>query len=142
GTIFNDLATATMHVVPKNVNAPNAPTSNNAVTITRVHVSYRRTDGHNQPGVDVPYPFDTATTATLPPDGKAGPVGFEVVGHDAKIESPLVDLRYKLVVLNTIAEVTFYGTDQVGNQIANTGYIAVNFADFGDAQKSSNASNP
>ena len=35
------------------------------------------------------------------------------------------------VVLSTIAEVTFYGTDQVGNAISATGLMTVEFGDFG-----------
>ena len=88
------------------------------MTITRVHVDYRRSDGQNQPGVDVPYPFDSAATATVPLTGLSVPVGFELVRHDAKLESPLIDLRTKLAVINTVAEVTFYGRDSVGNEIA------------------------
>jgi hypothetical protein len=80
----------------------------------------------------VPYPFDTAATITIPDTGLAVPIAFDLVRHDAKLESPLMDLRTKLVVINTIAEVTFYGTDAVGNEINTTGFIAVNFADFGD----------
>src|SRR5262245_30818204 len=59
GSTFNDLGSATMRLVPKNVNTtPAGPllTTNNEVTIARIHVSYRRADGQNQPGLDVPYP--------------------------------------------------------------------------------------
>jgi hypothetical protein len=137
GSIFNDLGSAMLRIVPKNItNTPTGPvmTTNNEVRITRVHIAYRRADGLNQPGVDVPYPFDSGATATLPATGLAVPVVFELVRHDAKIESPLIDLRTKLAVINTIAEVTFFGTDAVGNDLNTTGFIAVNFADFGDPQ--------
>ena len=33
-----------------------------------------------------------------------------------------------------IAEVTFYGTDQAGNDVTVTGTISVTFADFGDPE--------
>jgi hypothetical protein len=135
GSVFNDPGTAVLRIVPKNINTtPAGPelTTNNEVTITRVHVTYRRTDGQNQPGVDVPYPYDTAATITLPRTGSGVSLVFDLVRHDAKLESPLLDLRTKLVVINTIAEVTFYGTDTVGNEVNTTAYIAVNFADFGD----------
>jgi hypothetical protein len=134
GSIFNDLGTAMMRIVPKNITTVTGPTTNNEVTITRVHVNYRRPDGLSQPGADVPYPFDGAATVTLPATGLAVPVVFELVRHDAKLEPPLLDLRYKLVVLNTIAELTFYGADRAGNEINTTGYIYVDFADFGDPQ--------
>ena len=35
-------------------------------------------------------------------------------------------------VISTIAEVTFYGRDQAGNEVSVTGSISVNFSDFGD----------
>jgi hypothetical protein len=135
GSVFNDPGTAMLRIVPKNINTtPTGPlmTTNNEVRITRIHIAYRRTDGQNQPGVDVPYPVDTASTITLPATGLAVPIGFDLVRHDAKLESPLYDLRSKLVVINTIAEVTFYGVDATGNELNTTSYITVNFADFGD----------
>src|SRR3954469_22223756 len=79
GSVFNDLGTALMRIIPKNINTtPSGPslTTNNEVRITRVHVAYRRTDGQNQPGVDVPYPFDSGATVTLPVTGLAVPVVF------------------------------------------------------------------
>ncbi len=36
--------------------------------------------------------------------------------------------------ISTIAEVTFYGTDQAGHEVTVTGQIGVNFADWGDPQ--------
>jgi hypothetical protein len=32
----------------------------------------------------------------------------------------------------TIAEVTFYGRDQAGNEVVATGMLSVNFGDWGD----------
>ena len=52
--------------------------SNNEITITRYHVSYRRADGRNTQGVDVPYAFDGAATATVPATGNVS-IGFELV---------------------------------------------------------------
>jgi hypothetical protein len=128
-TIFNDVGSATMHLAPKDVTNPNAPTSNNAVTITRVHINYRRADGRNTPGVDVPYPWDAAVSVTVPPTGQAT-VGFEIVRHVAKEEAPLVQLRTNPSVINTITEVTFFGHDQTGNQISVMGTIQINFGNF------------
>jgi hypothetical protein len=50
----------------------------------------------------------------------------------AKQESPLIQLVNAAGFISTIAQVTFYGTDQVGNAISVTGQIQVDFADFGD----------
>jgi len=131
-TIFNDSGTATFRIVPKDIAALPVPTSNNEVTISRYRVVYRRSDGRNTPGVDVPFPFDGAVTA-LVGVGAATSVGFELVRHVAKEESPLVQLVTSRQVITTIAEVTFYGTDRVGNAISVTGTIQVDFGNFGDS---------
>ena len=39
------------------------------MTIDRYRVSYRRADGRNMQGVDVPYTFDSAVTFTVPTQG-------------------------------------------------------------------------
>ena len=107
------------------------PSTNNEVTITRVHVAYRRTDGRNTPGVDVPYAFDTGATATVPASGTVT-MGFLLVRNTAKDESPLIQLKNNGVIISTIADVTLYGRDQVGNDISATGSIGVDFGNFGD----------
>ena len=134
-TVFNDTGTATFHLSLKDLgsaNAATAPSTNNQVTITRYHVNYRRADGRNTPGVDVPYAFDGAGTVTVPETGKAS-LGFELVRHVAKSESPLAQLvNNPLLTITTIAEVTFYGQDLVGNEIQATGTIQVDFGNFAD----------
>jgi hypothetical protein len=128
-TVFDDPATALIAVNMKDVTL--APTPNNQVTINRYHVDFARADGRNTPGVDVPYPFDGAATMTIGA-GQTGSVAFELVRHTAKAETPLVQLINASSQINTIATVTFYGTDAVGNAIATSGKISVNFANFGD----------
>jgi hypothetical protein len=129
-TIFNDLGEVTLAVTLKNV-LGTAPTTNNSVTIRRIHVSYRRADGRNIPGADVPFPFDSAATITIP-GGGTGTLGFEIVRHVAKEESPLAQLASSPVIITTIADVTFYGTDQVGNDINVTASMQIDFGNFGD----------
>jgi hypothetical protein len=126
-TTFNDIGTAVLSLTPKDVTF--RPTTNNQVTINRYHVAYRRADGRNTPGVDVPYGFDGSVTATI-----LGPVtvSFELVRHVAKEEAPLVQLISNPAIISTIADVTFYGTDQVGNAISVTGSMLIDFGNFGD----------
>ena len=52
----------------------------------------------------------------------------------AKLEPPLANLANGGAqnVISTIAEVTFFGRDQAGNEVSVTGSISVNFSDFGD----------
>jgi hypothetical protein len=133
-TIFNDSGEATFHIELKDIGsaaAPSAPTSNNQVTITRYHVAYHRADGRNSPGVDVPYGFDGGGTVTVPAGGTAT-LGFELVRHTAKQEAPLAQLASNPASILTLAEVTFYGSDLVGNEIQATGTIQVNFGNFAD----------
>jgi hypothetical protein len=128
-TVFNDPGTASLAVVMKDVTV--TPTTNNSVTIKQYHVSYSRADGRNTPGQDVPFPIDGFTTTTIAA-GETGSIGFELVRHTAKGESPLVQLRTNNNHISSIATVTFFGTDQVGNDISVTGSIQVDFGNFGD----------
>ena len=129
-TYFNDTGEAVLRVVAKNITTTVGPTSNNEVTITRFRVVYKRADGRNTPGVDVPWPFDGAATVTVGTGGST--VGFELVRHVAKQEAPLAALITAPQILTTIADVTFYGQDRVGNEISVTGSIQIDFGNFGD----------
>jgi hypothetical protein len=127
-SIFDDFAKAGLRLVPKDQSF--VPTSNNQVTITRYHVSFRRADGRNTPGVDVPFDFDGAINANIPQTGTAS-LAFELVRHSAKLESPLIQLRNGNFI-STIAEVTLYGKDLVGNDTNISGSLSVNFGNFAD----------
>lgn len=109
--------------------APNAPSANNAITIDRYHVEYIRADGRNTPGVDVPYPFDSAISVTVSDETTHS---FEIVRHVAKEEAPLAALTSSAVIINTIARVTFYGHDQTGRSVSATAQIGIEFGNFGD----------
>jgi hypothetical protein len=133
-TVFGDVGQVVLRTSLKDIGTnliQNAPTSNNDVTITRYHVSFRRADGRNTPGVDVPYGFDGVTTGTIAAGGTLS-MGFVLVRNIAKQESPLVQLISSPNVISAIADITFYGHDQVGNQVNQTGSIDVAFANFGD----------
>lgn len=133
-TIFNDIGRVILSASLKNIggaSAPTVPTSNNAVTITRYRVQYRRADGRNTPGVDVPFAFEGAATGTILP-AQTLEIFFELVRVTAKQETPLVQMIGNGVVLTTIADVTFYGKDQVGNDVSVTGSIQIDFGNFGD----------
>jgi hypothetical protein len=135
-TIFGDPGTAQFFLVLKdpgaNPSSPASPTPLNSVTVTRYRVVYRRTDGHNTPGVDVPYPFDAAVTVTIGADGASS--GFQLVRNSAKLDAPLRALANNPDIISTIADVTFYGSDQAGNDVSATGSISVDFGNFGDPE--------
>jgi hypothetical protein len=50
----------------------------------------------------------------------------------AKQEAPLVQLVDSPTIISTIADITFYGQDRVGNEISVMGSISVDFGNFGD----------
>ena len=133
-TTFNDVGQVTLSLIlkdPGSPGSPAAPSVINSVTINRYRVSYRRTDGRNTPGVDVPFPFDSAVSFTIPATGTAT-AGFEIVRHTAKEESPLAALRANLDVIATITEVTFYGRVQAGNEVSVSATLGINFGNFAD----------
>jgi len=135
-TVFNDLGQVTLSIMLKDPGQPGLPASPSAinqVTINRYRVAYRRTDGRNTPGVDVPFPFDSAVTFTVPAAGTLTS-GFELVRHTAKEEAPLAGLRNNRDVIATITEVTFFGRDQAGNEISVTGNVGINFGNFADPE--------
>lgn len=135
GTYFEDLGHVSLRILLKDpgaLGAESTPSALNAVTVTRYHVSYRRSDGHNVQGIDVPYAFDggmTATVSTSPAE-----LTFNIVRIQAKLEQPLLALAKQggTIAIATIAEVTFYGHDQTGNDVSQTGSISINFADWAD----------
>jgi hypothetical protein len=129
-TIFSDSGRVSLRLIMKDI--ATAPSSINAVTVNRYRVVFRRADGRNTPGVDVPFPFDSAMTVTVLP-GTTTTQAFELVRHVAKEEAPLRALRVNTsVTISTIADVTFFGRDQAGNAVSTSGSIGVIFGDFGD----------
>jgi hypothetical protein len=133
-SVFNDMATVELTLVLRDPGSPASPSSPsllNQVTVERYRVKFRRADGHNVPGVDVPYDFDSAFTMTVPANG-IGEGTFQIVRHSAKEEAPLRSLRFSNDIISTIAEVTFFGRDQAGNEISATSFMGVDFGDFAD----------
>lgn len=132
-TIFNDLGQVTLSLGLKDPGRVTAPTQNLAITVDRYNVRYVRADGRNTPGVDVPYSFDGSVTVTVAAGGTAT-VSFPIVRHVAKQEAPLGALAGGRVVISTIAEITFFGRDQVGHEVSVTARIGVDFANFADPE--------
>ena len=79
----------------------------------------------------MPHPIEGALTLTIPAGDTAATAGVvELVRHVAKLEAPLAILAISPEVLTMLAEVTFYGRDQAGNDVSVTGTVQVNFANF------------
>ena len=136
-TIFADNGRAVIRLAlkdPGSVDSPTRPTSANFITLNRYRVQYVRADGRNTPGVDVPYPFDGAVTATVGDNGATAQ--FTVVRIQAKQEAPLLPLTFGggANTISAIAEVTFFGADQAGRAVNVTGTLGVDFSDWGDPE--------
>jgi hypothetical protein len=132
GGILEDPGRVALRVAFKDVTNPTAPTTNNQVTINRYRVEYRRADGRNRQGVDVPYAFDGASTFTVTEQGAEG--GFVLVRVQSKLEPPLIGMEGNggAIVISTLADVTFWGRDQTGTEVSVKGTISVNFSDWAD----------
>jgi hypothetical protein len=128
GSIAADRGQANFTLQMKDVNGL-GPTENNSITLTQYHVEYVRSDGRNVQGIDVPYAFDGAVTATV---SNTASVGFTLVRIQAKLEPPLTALVHQggAQAITTIAKVTFYGHDQTGRDVSVSGNIEVDFADW------------
>jgi hypothetical protein len=131
-TIFSDPGRVTVSVAMKNTSSTaTAPTAANVVTFSRYRVTYKRADGRNTAGVDVPAGFDSAATFSVSP-GQSAQAAFDLVRHVAKLEAPLVSLVQNDELLTMIAEVTFYGQDHAGHDVTASGNIGITFGNFGD----------
>ncbi len=131
GGVFEDPGKVAMHIDSRDISI--APTSNNNVRFDHYRVEFTRTDGRNVQGVDVPYAFEGAVTFTVTASAPGGST-FTLVRAQSKLEPPLITLDNGggEIVISTIAKVTFYGKDETGTDVAVTGSISVNFADWAD----------
>ncbi|MGV3519667.1 hypothetical protein [Luteitalea sp.] len=135
GGIYEDNGRVTLQLAMKDVTNPTGPTANNLITLNRYRVEFRRTDGRNTPGEEVPYAFEGAMGLTV--GEQAVSVVFTLVRAQAKLEKPLVTLvgnNGGALLISTIADVTFFGKDQTGRDVTVTGSMSINFADWADPE--------
>jgi len=130
-TPFEDAGRVAMHLAMQDPGL--TPSSTNTITFTQYHVNYKRADGRNSPGVDVPYDFDGGLTVSVGASG-AAVATFVLVRVQAKEEAPLRALQGAggAGTISTVATVTFYGTDQAGRAVTVTANISINFSDWPD----------
>ena len=133
-TVYEDIGQVTLRVLLKDQGNPGStagPSNLNWLKVNRYRVAYKRADGLNRPGVDVPYPFDGAITATV--TNSPVTVSFTLVRIQAKLEPPLSALTSGgAIAISTIADITFYGEDLAGNEFEGTGSMGINFANWAD----------
>ncbi len=102
------------------------------VILNKYHVKYVRTDGRNVEGVDVPRAFWGSMTARIVADGDEHNVSIIVVRANAKMERPLVELRYlgDEKEIECTAEIELYGEDLGGHSVYVKANLPIVFANF------------
>ena len=136
-TIFMDPGRVLLSLGLKNpgtVASPTEPSALNAITVNRYRVVYRRSDGRNTQGVDVPVRLRRRHDHHG--DSRRGRgrllrtgAGRRQAGIAARPHGGQTAVSRRS---RRIAEVTFFGRDQAGNEVTLTGNITVSFADYGD----------
>ena len=144
GSIFNDNGVADIMALPLDpMLEATQLTPYMDVLIDQIDVEFRRTDGRNVEGVDVPYRF-TQPMSILVPINSNMQIPFVLIRHVAKLEAPLLALNGTLnqgKVLQLVAVVTIHGKDQGGHRVAPvTGYINVWCSNFADTTASTGTS--
>jgi hypothetical protein len=137
GSIINDNGIALVQAAPLNpLITGNEITAYMDVMVDQIDVEFRRTDGRNVEGVDVPYHFTQPVSMLVSLSEAAVEIPFVLIRHVAKLEAPLIALRdvpSREFVLELVAVVTIHGKDLGGHRVTPvTGYVTVwcgNFAD-------------
>ena len=135
-TIYNDNAVAELTAVLLDPYPPGASTYYQNIMVDQIDISYSRADGLETEGKDVIFSFSQKVTYMIPIDETIS-VGFVLVQHVAKLESPLVELvgLGQEKVLKLEAKVTIHGKDVGGHRIAPAvGSVSVWISNFGDTE--------
>lgn len=133
GGIFNDTATAELQAVPMDPYDTSDSYYRNVV-VDQIDIRYTRSDGMNREGLDVPFAF-TQTQNQMIALRDSINLPFVLIQHNAKMESPLIELvgygQEKILKLEV--HVTFYSKDLAGKRLAPvTGKISVWCSNFAD----------
>lgn len=147
GGICPDFATLAVANRAKNPNVT-VPQVPQAIIVNRYEVSYYRSDGRAQQGVDVPYSISGALTASF--DAKTSgtdDVTIEVVRRQAKLEPPLIQLRTdgdggQALIVTMFAKITLYGQTIAGQNVTASANLQIDFADYIDSGEFSSCDVP
>lgn len=133
GSVFNDTAVAALRAELLDP-LQTSTTYYQEVIVDQIDISYSRTDGLNIEGRDVPYNFSQKVYVRVG-IGVTAEVGFVIITHNAKAESPLVELINlgQEGILKLEALITFHSKDLAGNRLEPViGSVSIwcgNFAD-------------
>jgi hypothetical protein len=136
GSIINDNAEADVNAEIYNPLKDADVSYFNNVIVDQIDVEFKRTDGRNVEGVDVPYRFTQPMNVLVAVESPEK-IPFVLIRHVAKLEAPLLALREvpsQSFVLQLVAKVTIHGKDLGGHRVAPvSGYLSVWCANFADA---------
>jgi len=134
-TILPDVVDVTVANRPKNP-LTDVPHVAMAIFVERYEVSYTRSDGHNTPGVDVPFGFTGRLTSAVDvaASGTNLTIPLTVVRQQQKDEPPLRNLRNGggQSIFTVTAQITLHGQTTAGQAVTSTGFLTISFADFGN----------
>lgn len=137
-TVAADMAIATVTAQLLNPTPFLGNSLYNDIVITNYVVTYTRSDGKNQEGIDVPYSFDGALTSQVQ-IGTQTDFSFIVVRAVSKLEPPLVNLATGRGEgeLKITARIDFYGHDTIGKTVTASGNLTIFFANYISSEESS-----
>ena len=136
-TIYNDngVAELTAEVLDPLVVGSDTTYYQN-VMVDQIDIEYTRADGLNNEG-DTIYSFSQKVSYLVPVGENVVTVGFVLVQHISKLESPLVELvgLGQEKVLKLEAKITIHGKDIGGHRvIPAVGAVSIWISNFGDVQ--------
>ena len=134
GGVCPDFATVAVANRAKNLNVT-VPQVPQAIIVNRYEVSYYRSDGRANQGVDVPFFISGALTASVDAaTGGTQNITIEVVRRQAKLEPPLLQLAPggQALIVTMFAKITLYGTTIAGETVTASASMQIDMANFGD----------
>lgn len=102
--------------------------------LDQIDIEFTRADGLNREGIDVPYAFSQRLYERVSL-GAVTTINFVIVSHNAKSESPLIELTNygQEHTLKLEAKITFHAKDLAGNRLEPVvGGISVWCSNFAD----------
>ncbi len=135
GGVCPDIASVVVANRAKNLNVT-VPQVPQAIIVNRYEVSYYRSDGRAQQGVDVPFFISGALTVSVDAATSGGvSIPIEVVRRQAKLEPPLIQLSPsgQALIVTMFAKITLYGETIAGQAVTASGSMQLDMANFADS---------
>ncbi|MGE5341516.1 MAG: hypothetical protein ACM3SY_08535 [Candidatus Omnitrophota bacterium] len=134
GSIANDPATVSLSAQLLDP-LDSSATYYQDITVDQIDVEFSRSDGLNVQGKDVPYSFSQKCSVVVP-IREIVALDFVLISHNAKLESPLVELLApSKEILKLEAKITVHGKDGAGRRVQPAvGYISVWCSNFADPE--------